>query len=257
VPNAIAPDGATIAYEVAGDGRPLVLVHGITESCRSWDPLIAPLARDHRVVAVDLRGHGESERRPPYDALTMAADVHAVVESVGAPQPLVVGHSLGGAVISMYAATNPVRGAINVDQTLELRAFQELLTALAPMLRGDDATFQATMQQMFESLDGALPSDELARLTRIRRPEQPVVLGVWDFILNTSADELDELVANTASMITAPYLALHGSEPGETYARWLKSTMPTVTLEVWRELGHYPHLVEPGRFLERVNDFAS
>jgi pimeloyl-ACP methyl ester carboxylesterase len=65
VSTATASDGASIAYEVVGDGPPIVLVHGIIESRRSWDPLIAPLAREHRVVAVDLRGHGASDRRPP------------------------------------------------------------------------------------------------------------------------------------------------------------------------------------------------
>lgn len=120
MPTATAPDGASIVYEVAGDGLPMVLVHGITESRGSWEPLIAPLARQHWVVTVDLRGHGESDRCTPYDVLTMAADVHAVVEATGVRGPLVVGHSLGGAVVSVYAAANPVRGVVNVDQPLEL-----------------------------------------------------------------------------------------------------------------------------------------
>ena len=103
VPSVSAPDGATIPYEATGAGPVVVLVHGITESHHSWDSLIGELALDFQVVAVDLRGHGASERRAPYDALTMAVDLHAVVEAVGAPSPLMIGHSLGGAVVSIYA----------------------------------------------------------------------------------------------------------------------------------------------------------
>ena len=71
--------GVEIAYERAGSGPPLVLVHGITENHHSWDPLVADLARSFDVVAVDLRGHGASSVVPPFDFLTFADDIAAVV----------------------------------------------------------------------------------------------------------------------------------------------------------------------------------
>jgi pimeloyl-ACP methyl ester carboxylesterase len=256
VPTATAPDGASIAYEVTGDGPPIVLVHGIIESRRSWDPLIAPLAWGHRVVAVDLRGHGESDRRPPYDALTMAADTHAVVEAVGVTEPLVVGHSLGGAVVSVYSAANPVRGVVNVDQPLELGGFKALLEPMEPMLRGDEAGFRSLIQQVFESLYGALPAEERARIQSHSHPEQDVVLGAWNFVLTATPEEMDELIRSTASSITAPYLALHGIDPGEAYVAWLNDVVPTATFELWPDLGHYPHLVEPERFVRRVEELS-
>jgi pimeloyl-ACP methyl ester carboxylesterase len=255
VSTATASDGASIAYEVVGDGPPIVLVHGIIESRRSWDPLIAPLAREHRVVAVDLRGHGASDRRPPYDVLTMATDVQAVIQAAGVTEPLVVGHSLGGAVVSVYAAANPVRGVVNVDQPLELGGFKALLEPLEPMLRGDEATFQSLIHQIFESLYGALSTEERGRIQSHSHPEQDVVLGVWDF-LTASPEEMDERITSTARMITAPYLAIHGIDPGDEYATWLKDVMPGATLEVWPDIGHYPHLVEPARFVRRVEEFS-
>jgi len=256
VTTATAFDGASIAYEVAGDGPAIVLVHGITESRRSWDPLIEPLARDHRVVAVDLRGHGGSERRPPYDALTMAADLRAVMDAAGAMDPLVVGHSLGGAVVSVYAAANPVRGVVSVDQPLELGGFQALLKPLEPVLRGDEADFLTLIQQIFESLYGALSPDERRRIESHSHPEQDVVLGAWDLVLGATPDELDELTRSTARMITAPYLALHGNDPGAAYVAWLEDVVPTAAFELWPNLGHYPHLVEPDRFVTRVRELS-
>ena len=257
VPTATAPDGASIAYEVAGDGPPIVLVHGITECRRSWDPLIAPLAREHRVVAVDLRGHGESDRLPPYDVLTMAADTHAVVEAVGAIDPFLVGHSLGGAVGTVYAAAYPARGVLNVDQPLEMSGFKALLEPLEPVLRGDEATFRPLITEIFDSLlYGALPTAERARIQALSHPEQDVVLGAWDFVLTSTPEEMEELIRSTAQLVTVPYLALHGSDPGEVYVAWLEDVMPTATFELWPDLGHYPHLVEPARFVRRVREVS-
>jgi pimeloyl-ACP methyl ester carboxylesterase len=82
------------------------------------------------------------------------------------------------------------------------------------------------------------------------------VLGVWDFVLTASPEEMDERITSTARMITAPYLAIHGIDPGDEYATWLKDVMPGATLEVWPDIGHYPHLVEPARFVRRVEEFS-
>jgi pimeloyl-ACP methyl ester carboxylesterase len=232
-----------------------VLVHGITECRRSWDPLIASLAAEYRVVAIDLRGHGESERRAPYDVTTMAVDLRAVVDAVGVADPLVVGHSLGGAVATLYAAGNPVRGVVNVDQPLDLGGFKELLAPLESSLRGDEATFQSVIHQIFESLYGALPPAERARLASHSHPEQQVVLGIWDLVFTASNVELDRLIRTACDAITAPYLSLHGVDPGPSYAIWLQSVLPAATFEVWPELGHYPHLVEPDRFVDRLRAF--
>jgi pimeloyl-ACP methyl ester carboxylesterase len=235
----------------------LVLVHGITESRRAWDPLIDSLAADHSVVAVDLRGHGESPRVPPYEPFTMAADVFEVVERVGGGDPLLIGHSLGAIVVSLYAANAPVRGVINIDQPLELGGFNELLCSIEPMLRGDDAEFQAVMHDVFTMLYGPLPERERERLVALAHPEQDVVLGVWGTVLESTPEALNSLMSDGLAAITAPYLALHGEDLGHDYAEWLMSRVKNATIEVWPGLGHYPHLIERDRFLARVREFET
>ncbi|HUF99277.1 MAG TPA: alpha/beta fold hydrolase, partial [Ilumatobacter sp.] len=86
--------GISIDYFTAGEGRPLVLVHGVTESRRSWDPLLAPLIdAGYRVTAIDLRGHGASSVVAPYDLATMAGDLASVLTEIEADDALLVGHS--------------------------------------------------------------------------------------------------------------------------------------------------------------------
>ncbi|MFZ0492387.1 MAG: alpha/beta hydrolase, partial [Acidimicrobiia bacterium] len=151
-----APEGNQVAYEIVGDGDvDLLLVHGITESRRTWDPLLGPLSESYRVISVDLPGHGESDPVDSYGLDRLADDVGAVVDEVGNGTPLAVGHSLGGFVVSVYAARRPVRAAVNVDQPLALAAFKEQLTAVEPMLRSD--AFGAVINAMFDGFMAPLP----------------------------------------------------------------------------------------------------
>lgn len=251
-----AADGTEIAYTEWGDGPPLVLVHGITENHYAWDPVLAALAARWRVVAVDLRGHGESERRAPYDPGTLATDVHAVVEHLDLTAPLLVGHSLGGVVVSAYGGSrHPSRGIVNVDQPVALGAFKEALEPLVPMLQGTPDEFATAVGIIFTVLDGPLPAEERERLNQLSSPEPDVVLGVWGTVFEHSAEELDLLAADIVRGIDVPYLSLHGSDPGEDYPDWLTAIIPTSTVEVWDQAGHYPYLTEPDRFVARLAEF--
>ena len=240
-----------LAHDVRGDGPLLVLVHGITENRHSWDPLVDDLARDHRVLRVDLRGHGESPTADSYGMDEMAADIAALVDE----PPLVVGHSLGGVVVTAYAAGLATRGVVNVDQGLDLAQMQAGLLAQADLLRGD--AFPTLMMGLFDSLRGAASDEEWARLTALRRLDQPVVLGIWGVMLDSTPEQLDAVVTQMAQAVRTPYLALHGIDPGPGYAAWLAARMPQAEVEVWDGLGHYPHLVKPQAFTARVRAFEA
>jgi pimeloyl-ACP methyl ester carboxylesterase len=249
-------DDVTIDYYAAGEGPTIVLVHGITESRRSWDPLFPKfLQAGYRVVLVDLRGHGDSSKVGPYDLATMAGDLGHVIAAEGVSDALLVGHSLGGAVVSAYAAGGPCRGVVNVDQPLALSGFKETLGQLEPMLRGTQAEFDGAVHAVFEQMAGPLSGAERERIDRLRTGDQDVVLGVWELVFTSSAPELDAMVDEVAAAITAPYLSLHGIDPGEGYHDWLTNRIATATIEVWPDLGHYPHLIEQDRFVDRVRRF--
>jgi pimeloyl-ACP methyl ester carboxylesterase len=251
-----ASDGARLVGEESGEGRALVLVHGITESRAAWDPVVPHLEPAWRVVRVDLRGHGESERRPPYDVSTLAGDLAAVVADRRLDAPLVVGHSLGGVVVAAYAgAGRPARGVVVVDQTLRLGELQAALAPLVPMLRGTPEEFDAAVATVFQVLDGPLPAAERARLDARSSPEPEVVLGVWAPVLDETAEALEDLARDLVRRIRVPFLAIHGTDPGVEYVHWLMGLLPDVRVEVWPDQGHYPHLLDPERFAQRLDQF--
>ena len=248
-----------LAHEFIGahSAPPLVLIHGITDNRHMWHPLLAELATRHSVLAVDLRGHGDSDRDDDYDPITYATDVVETATGLGFTNPLVVGHSLGGVVASAVAAISPCRGVVNIDQPLRLSGFKAGLSELEPMLKGSDEAFQQAMSMMFTALEGPLAAEEVERLRRQRRADREVVLATWASVFDSTEAELDDTVAALAGAITVPYLAIHGTDPGSDYAEWLRALVPSATVEVWPDMGHYPHLADPARFIARLAAFEA
>lgn len=131
---AVAPDGVTLAIQEAGDpaGPAIVFVHGLLGSRLSWEAqLSSPLLQRYRLIAYDLRGHGQSDKPTAPQAYTdgrrWADDLAAVIAASGARQPVLVGWSLGAAVTTNYLAAHgdgDIAGAVYVGGVIELDASQ-------------------------------------------------------------------------------------------------------------------------------------
>jgi len=110
--------GAVLHFAKAGRGPALILLHGFPQDWNEWRPIMARLAKRYTVVAVDLRGLGQSiAGSARFDAATMAADVHELAKVLKLERPYVVGHDLGGMVAHAYARIFPkdLRGAMILD----------------------------------------------------------------------------------------------------------------------------------------------
>jgi pimeloyl-ACP methyl ester carboxylesterase len=108
-------DGIKVAVrDYGGGGHDVLLIHGGGRNVHDWDEVVRHL-EGVRVVAMDLRGHGESSVVEVWDWDAAVADVAAVVAHLQMRRPVVVGHSLGGMVASEYASRHDVAGVVNVD----------------------------------------------------------------------------------------------------------------------------------------------
>jgi pimeloyl-ACP methyl ester carboxylesterase len=113
-------NGVRLHYLIAGEGQPVLLLHGYAQTSHMWRPLIAELAKTHTVIAPDLRGFGGSAKpESGYDKKTMAQDAHALVQSLGFGNVAVVGHDIGLMVAYAYAAQYPEE----VDRIVLMDAF--------------------------------------------------------------------------------------------------------------------------------------
>jgi pimeloyl-ACP methyl ester carboxylesterase len=156
--NVRAPDGVSIAYEAAGHGAPaLVFVHGWSCDRTYWEGQLQSFARDFRVVAVDLAGHGESGLgRSIQTMAAFGADVAAVVHTLELEHVVLIGHSMGGDVIVEAARqlSGRVAGLVWVDtykQLPVLRTPEELQARLAPFRTNFAETTREMVRGMFPS----------------------------------------------------------------------------------------------------------
>jgi pimeloyl-ACP methyl ester carboxylesterase len=98
-------NGTRLHYLVAGQGGPVLLLHGYAQTSHMWRPLIAELAKTHTVIAPDLRGFGQSAKPDGgYDKKSLARDVHALMGSLGHQRYGVAGHDIGLMVAYALAA---------------------------------------------------------------------------------------------------------------------------------------------------------
>ena len=138
-------DGLSLVFEARGEGAPaLVFVHGWCCDRSFWRDQVSVFAADHRIVTLDLGGHGRSGReRARWDLEGLARDVAAVVEELDLERVILVGHSMGGPVCVLAAPLLPDRvlGVVGVDTlhdvTLEwdeslLRSWEEAMEADFP-----------------------------------------------------------------------------------------------------------------------------
>jgi esterase len=107
-----------------GDGPPLVMLHGLTGHARTWDHTAAALSQEYRVLALDQRGHGDSEWAPRYGLGLMAKDLLAFLDALHLDEVTLMGLSMGGLVAFIFAAGHPsrVRDLIVLDIGPEIAA---------------------------------------------------------------------------------------------------------------------------------------
>ncbi len=113
-------NGVRLHYLVAGQGDPVILLHGYAQTSHMWLPLIAKLANVHTVIAPDLRGAGQSATPAEgYTKAAMAQDIHALASQLGFKRVRIVGHDIGLMVAYAYAAQYPSE----VDRIVLMDAF--------------------------------------------------------------------------------------------------------------------------------------
>ncbi len=133
--HAALANGVRIHYVRAGQGDPVVLLHGFPQTWYMWRKIIPELARHYTVIAPDLRGFGESSKPiDGYDKRTVAEDIYQLVRGLGFEKIFLVGHDLGGPAAYAYACAHPddVRRLVilDVEITIDRSTAAEYFTRL-------------------------------------------------------------------------------------------------------------------------------
>src|SRR5713226_3165491 len=146
----VTVDGTRLHFLIKGAGRPVVLIHGNPGSGQDWTRLFGPLAANHKAIAFDRPGHGQSQRPKHGDATVevQARLLHDALKQLRVDRPIVVGHSWGGALALVYAINYPkeVSGVVLVAPAVyESQDGVSLITSLpAVPVVGDAVNFVLT-----------------------------------------------------------------------------------------------------------------
>src|SRR5690242_18625191 len=124
--------GHRVIYRIAGDGPPVVLIHGMVNSSRHWEQVALQLADRYTVIAPDLLGHGDSAAvRGDYSLGAHACSIRDLLTTIGIERATVVGHSLGGGIAMQFFYQFPQR-----VERLGLISSGGLGHDVSPLLRG-------------------------------------------------------------------------------------------------------------------------
>lgn len=236
-----------LAYvDSGGPGTPVLLVHAAYLSKQAWEAQWTALSAHHRVIAVDLRGHGESSAGIwPFSISLVAEDLAGLLDALGIRRAHVCGHSLGGMAALHLALQHPdrVRSLVLVDTTASVQStvIQAVTAQLAwPVIALTGIRRQATL--MTRAL---APNDQTLQRTLLRqiltfedRPEAYRV--IWDAMMSF------ELLADLPR-ITCPTLILIGGRHPVTHgqARRLQAGLPDAELRVIPRAGHLVTMEQP------------
>ncbi|RAJ56602.1 3-oxoadipate enol-lactonase [Streptomyces sp. Amel2xB2] len=245
-------------HTVEGTGPDVVLLHGVGLDHRMWRRCVPELAAQHRVTAVDLRGHGASPAALPGTRLDdLAADVVDVLDHVGARRVHLVGFSLGALVAGHLAARHPSRVAtVSLVSSVALRTEEEreaVLRRLEAARADPAATAEAAVERWFGT-EWRRREPELAEEIRqtLLANDHASYLACYA-VFATGDAEVGPLLEH----ITAPALAVTGGEdPGSTpeMSRRLAAAVPDASVRIVPGARHLLPLERPRELTAALTD---
>lgn len=253
----------SLNYTELGQGRPVIILHGLFGSARNWQGIARALADNYRVITPDLRNHGQSPHLDSMSYSEMADDVIAIADKLNLSEIIIVGHSMGGKVAMTAALTQPERfsALVIVDiapveyehdfnlfidamlslnlQTLKSRAQAE--TALTKVI-DDISVIQLLLQNLIRS------GDKFE--WRINLQGIMTNLG----LIGQFPDTLKN------SVCRLPALFLGGSESDylrSLYNNEIYQYFPSAEITMINGSGHWPHAEKPNEFLKHLKTFIN
>lgn len=259
----VVVDGLRLHYLDWGTAGkpPLILLHGLTGNAHNFDRISPHFADRYHVIAVDIRGRGESDRSPDgvYRLESYRDDLCGIVDALGFGAVGLIGISMGGLISIAFAGANPDRVARlaldDIGPDIDPRGLQRIFTGLAsaPGEFPDVASAATWLRASAGYLD-ALSQDDLIEYARCGLRQTPA--GTWTWKLDPAIRDLQLQLKHPSQIdlwaelarITCPVLTIRGETSDilsrETVAKMM-ATLPAAEAVEVPGIGHAPILDEP------------
>lgn len=243
-------DGARIHYVSYGKGsEALVLIHGWTCNLDNWRDQIPDFAKRNRVIAIDLPGHGLSDKpQITYSMDLFARAVEAVMRDAKVKRAVLVGHSMGTPVARQFYRKYPEKtiAIVIVDGSLRPFADKAMMDRLIAGFRG--ANYREAVGQMLAAISGPnLPAEALERIkaSALNTP-QHVIVSAMEGMADPSIWGADK--------INVPVLAIMAKNPfyGPNIEDLFRGIAPNLEFQMWDGVGHFIMMEKPKEFNSAV-----
>lgn len=248
-------EGRRVHYESHGEGRQaIVLIHGWTCNLSFWRGQIPDLSKQARVIAIDLPGHGESDKSQiAYSMDLFARAVDAVMQDAGVDRAVLVGHSMGTPVMREFYRKYPRKtsGLVIVDGALRPFGDKKMMDSFIAPLRGPDYKEQAA-----RFVDGMMGPQVSAALreqikTSMLKTPQHVAISAMDAMADESIWKQDK--------IEVPVLAIMAKSPfwPPDNEQFYRSIAPNLDYQMWDGVSHFLMMEKPAEFNQAVAAFVA
>ena len=239
-------DTIRVHYQNYGEGKEaVVFIHGWSCSLKYWKANIPAFVSQSRVIAIDLPGHGESDKpQITYSMDLFARAIDAVLTDAGVERVTLVGHSMGTPVIRQFYRNYPNKTLALVIVDGNLRGFgsPEQMKQFVDPLRGPNYKEQAERMIGFiaQSVKDKKNLEEI-RATMMSTP-QHVMVGAFDAMMDEAIWKQDK--------INAPTLAVMAKQPqwDAEYEKFVRELVPGIDYQMWEGVSHFLMMDEPQKF---------
>jgi pimeloyl-ACP methyl ester carboxylesterase len=245
------------------DKPPFIMLHGIGRVAHSFDHIAPRFTDRYHVIAMDMRGHGDSAWSPEgaYLVEDYVKDLEAVVEQLNLHGLTLLGNSTGGRVVQVYAGLHPDRMTRLVVEDVGPERTNEIASAFARRVQQEDKGWASEDELVASLMKNSKISEELQRNyahfgSKVREDGRVVWKRDPNLVKGFVPTELWEYVRE----IKCPTIYILGGAssivPPETQKQ-LKDTLPSVEIVTMPGLGHYPHVESPEEYLKIVSAFLA
>lgn len=247
-------------FKESGQGRAVILLHGLFGSLDNWHPIASKLAEQFHVFALDQRNHGQSPHSDAMNYALLAGDVDEFMAAQGLATARVIGHSLGGKVAMQFALQFPHRVEKLVVADMAPRAYEPAHDHIfAALLALDLPAFQ-TRQQIEDALAPAIPGLALRRFLLKNLGRDMNGKFFWKINLRGLSKNYLKLgePLSAPAPFTKPALFIRGGKSNYINAGdepLIRKLFPQAQIRTLAEAGHLIHADRPEEFLRLVLEF--
>jgi non-heme chloroperoxidase len=253
------PGGITLPYVEQGSGTPIVMLHGITDSWRSFELLLPHLPESVRAIAITQRGHGDASKpESGYYPTDFARDLAAFLDVLNIPAAFIVGHSMGSYIAQRFALDNPAR-------TLGL-----VLIGSMPTCRGNVAV-ESYWEEVVQHLEDPIPPSVAIEFqeSTLAHPIPPwymdavvqeslkVPAHVWRAAFKALVED-----DHSGHLPALRALVLSLGADGDAFfpppeQEKLRALLPNAEFRMFEGVGHAIHWEQPGRVATEITEFVA